>query len=100
MAENKTQREIIIEFEQIRTIQKKAKLRVSFCRDCGQDADFVTLPSAAYLFDVTIQKFDEFILNNNCHNEKRTDGCIYICLNSLLSFMREAMANTKISIGD
>lgn len=77
------QREIVIEFEKVRTIRKRAKTSFAFCPSCGTDTDFVELLSAAQLFDIYDGDLAAFVAANAVHH----DGDMDICFPSLLAVM-------------
>ena len=43
----KGKREIVVEYEQIRLIRKRARTALAHCDKCGTEADFVRLTDAA-----------------------------------------------------
>lgn len=88
------QREIVIEFERIQLIRKRANTHLIKCRICRREVDFIPLGDAAKLFSVQIEQLLNFIKINRCHFETVADGEIFICLISLLERMK---ANTSIS---
>lgn len=87
-------REIVIEFERVQLIRKRAKTHLIDCRECRREVDFVTLREAATLFGTSVEQLFEFIKINNCHYEIDAGGEIFICLVSLLAQMK---AKTNIS---
>lgn len=95
------QREIVIEFERIQLVRKKARTRLLLCRECRRETDFVSLTEAAALFGTNPPQIFAFIKTNRSHFETGVDGEIFICLISLLACMK---AKTNISgikmIGD
>lgn len=88
------QREIVIEFERVQLIRKRAKTQFMHCRECRREVDFIPLGNAAKLFSVEIELLFQFVKVNRCHFEAGADGEIFICLISLLERMK---ANTNIS---
>lgn len=88
------QREIIIEFERVQLIRKRANTHLIACRECRREVDFIPIGEAAKLFSVELEKLFQFIKINRCHFEAGADGEIFICLISLLERMK---ANTNIS---
>lgn len=83
----KRQREIVIEFEQVRMIRKRAKTELHHCRSCGRQVDFVSLRTAATLFEIGQNKLSEFISANSIHIEAAVDGGS-VCVTSLLETMQ------------
>ena len=88
------QREIVIEFERVQFIRKRAKTHLINCRECRRETDFVSLREAASLFGTSVEQLFEFIKINNSHYEIDANGEIFICLISLLAQMK---AKTNIS---
>jgi hypothetical protein len=88
------QREIVIEFEQVRLIRKRANTHLILCRSCRREVDFILLGDASKLFSVETEQLLQFIKINRCHFEIEAGGEIFICLVSLLERMK---ANTNIS---
>jgi hypothetical protein len=92
------QRELIIEFERVQLVRKKAKTHLIFCKSCGRDADFVSLREASTLFGTQIENLFRFIKINNSHYETNTDGEIYICLVSFLACMKSKTNISQIKL--
>lgn len=90
----KRQREIVIEFEQVKMIRKRAKTQMLNCRSCLRETDFVPLPVAAELFATETEQIFTFIQARGCHFETAAQGEILLCLVSLLTQMK---SNTSIS---
>jgi hypothetical protein len=87
-------REIVIEFERVQLVRKKARTHIIFCRSCGREVDFIPLCEAASLFTTQAEHLLQFVRISNSHFETAADGEIYICLVSFLLAMR---ANTNLS---
>lgn len=83
------QREIVIEFEKVRTIRKRAKTILAHCRECDAETDAVTLVEAAKLFEITNENLFQFIKQNYCHYHVAIDDRIYLCVPSLLDSMQQ-----------
>ena len=81
-------REIIIEFERVQVIRRKALTHLIFCRGCGADADVVALHEAAELFSTAAENLLLFIRSNDIHFETDSSGQIMICLVSMLTAMK------------
>lgn len=88
------QREIVIEFERIQLIRKRAKTNLIDCRMCRRKTDFIELREAAMLFSTNVEQLFEFIKTTRSHYEIDASGEIFICLVSLLAQMK---AKTNIS---
>ena len=83
------QREIVIEFEKVQTIRKRAKTKLAFCGQCRGEADVVTLIEAADLFETSHDSLFQFIRQNDCHYHVGDDDRIYLCVPSLLESMHQ-----------
>jgi hypothetical protein len=83
----KTNREIVIEYEQIKLIRKRAKTEFSHCEHCGETADFVPLDAAAELFETHSDDLVAFIRSNTCHHRPAA-ATTMLCINSLLATIK------------
>ncbi len=92
------QRELIIEFERVRLVRKKAKTHLLFCRDCGREADFVSLREASSLFAAPSENLLQFIKFNNSHFETGANGEIYVCLLSFLALMKQKTNLSRVKL--
>jgi hypothetical protein len=81
------QREIVIEFEKVRTIRKRAATTLSNCVRCSAETDSVSIETAAELFEITGEDLFRFVRQNNCHFHVSSDGKTYLCVPSLLERM-------------
>lgn len=79
------QREIVVEFERIQLIRKRAKTKLSFCDDCGCKRDQVGIASAAELFEIAADELETFVKANHVHLNADSQ----ICLTSLLGAMND-----------
>ena len=91
-------REIIIEFERVQLVRKKAKTHLIFCRNCGREVDFVSLREASSLFGTTAENLLQFIKINYSHFETGADGEIYLCLVSFLACMKQKTNVSRIKM--
>jgi hypothetical protein len=82
------QRQLIIEFERVQFVRKKAKTHLLFCRHCGREVDFVSLREASSLFTTPTENLLQFIKINHSHFETDADGEIYVCLISFLACLK------------
>ena len=80
------QREIVIEFERVQTIRKRAKTVLAHCIGCQAEKDFVTIVAAAELFGIDADQLGAFATENEVH--LGSDGS-QICVSSLLEIMRK-----------
>ncbi len=87
-------REIVIEFERVQVVRKKAGTHLIFCRNCGREVDFLSIREAAALFTTPADNLLRFVRVSNSHFETAADGEIYICLVSFLTAMK---AKTNLS---
>lgn len=79
------QREIVVEFERIQLIRKRAKTTLSNCTYCGHKSDLVGIDAAAELFDITTAELKAFADTNKVHFAADSQ----ICLTSLLMVMND-----------
>ena len=87
-------REIVIEFERVQLVRKKALTHLIFCRTCGREVDFLSIREAAALFRTPAENLLKFMRVSNSHFETGADGEIYICL---VSFLAAMQAKTNLS---
>jgi hypothetical protein len=87
-------REIVIEFERVQLIRRKARTHIVFCRDCGREVDFVSLREAASLFTTQPENLLQFVRIGRVHFETAANGATDICLISFLAAMK---AKTNLS---
>lgn len=80
-------RAIVIEFEKVQAIRKRAKTSLAFCVQCRIDVDFVPLIEAAELFGTALEDLFQFTRQNECHYHVGGDR-IYLCVPSLIERMR------------
>jgi len=91
------QREIVIEFEKVRTIRKRAKTTFELCEGCGNEVDFVALHLAAELFETATGDLAAFVTANGVH----TGATLDICIPSLLAVMHRHTNGIPVKmIGD
>ena len=95
----KRQREIVIEFEKIQLIRKRARTRLEYCEGCGTEADLIEMRVAAELFDTNITDLTEFVVKNSVHYSKE-GAAIVICIPSLLATMHEKQIGTETRLID
>lgn len=92
------QREIVIEFERVRIVRKRAKTRFLACRACASEVDFISLGEAATLFDTRAAQLFQFIKANSGHYEVDSNGEIHVCLVSLLASMKSQTDGSRIKL--
>lgn len=92
-----SQREIVIEFERIQLIRKKAKTVLTYCEMCGGEADFVAIDAAAELFEIHIDELFAFINGNNCHHHAAAK--MLVCINSLLATIKTRSLDHQLKLG-
>lgn len=88
-------REIVVEFERIELIRKRAKTHLMFCTECSRESDHVSLPEAARLFSISESDLLQFIEVNRCHNQIVTATNSFICVVSLLQTMNQRKNNLQ-----
>ena len=93
----KRKREIVVEYEQIRLIRKRANTELAHCDKCGGEADFVRLTDAAELFETNADDIFKFA-NGSGHFRTANGGDITLCLPSLLSNMKTKTLNEQIKM--
>lgn len=89
-------REIVIEYERVQTIARRARTQVANCAGCAGESDFVTVSDAAELFNTDSERLVEFISANGIHVQTDLVGTIFVCLNSLLARMRDKDRGQKM----
>lgn len=94
-------REIVIEFERVQIVRKKAETHLDFCPQCGREVDFVPLKEAAALFITQADSLLRFVHSSNSHLAADANGEIILCLVSLLARMKAKSNGSQIKlIGD
>lgn len=93
-------REIVIEYERVQIIRKRAKTHLVYCEKCRTDADFVSLLEAATLFNTAGEQLLEFIKRTGSHYQTENGSGVFICLNSLLTKMKEKSERTEKFLTD
>jgi len=88
------QREIVIEFEKVQLIRKRAKTTLRQCPGCNGEADFVELRAAAELFDTADGDLAAFVASNAVHHDTDID----ICIPSLLAVMHARTNGHEIKL--
>jgi len=94
----KKQREIVIEFEKVQCIRKRAKVHVSHCGECGGDADFVGLTAASSLFGIEMDDLFSFVRVNRCHFQAGKAHDHLICLTALIKAIRSKQQNSRLKL--
>lgn len=84
----KRPREIVIEFERVELIRKRARVELRCCSGCRETTDVVSHAEAAELFEIAPAALFQFIRENDCHYDVGWNGKIYLCIVSLLERMR------------
>lgn len=95
----KKQREIVIEFEKVQTIRKRAKTDLVACPGCLTESDAVSLNEAAELFETNRDELLRFIEQNNCHYHVNFEDKVYLCVPSLLDKMQQLTAVRRLPAG-
>ncbi len=84
----KRQREIVVEFEMLKRVRKRAKTVLDDCGPCGLATDLVLIQDAAELFEYETEDLLRFAAQNGCHYQILADGSIFLCVVSLLDRMK------------
>lgn len=90
-------REIVIEYERIQLIRKRAKTESELCPRCNAIADFVRVADAASLFEIKVDDIISFANRNGCHY-RYTGDQIRLCLPSLLKCFRTKAISNEIKL--
>lgn len=91
-------REIVIEFEKVQMIRKRARTIYTYCRGCGGEKDFVGVRAAAGLFGITIDELSSFVSTNAVHLAAVGDCGSGICVASLLEVMHAKQNNNGLKM--
>lgn len=83
-------REIVVEYEKVQTLQKRALTQVVRCVRCRGDADFLEVTEAAGLFNTPVDTLTAFIAEHRCHVLSDAAGKVYVCIASLITPLRTA----------
>ncbi len=83
----KRQREIVIKFEQVKMIRKRARTELHHCDNCGRLVDFVSTQTAAQLFEISKESLADFVTSKGIHIRSAVDGGS-VCVTSLLETMQ------------
>lgn len=95
----KRQREIVIEFEKVQLIRKRAKTTVEHCDGCNAGSDFVGIEKAADLFGISVQDLFRFVAEAAVHFQSRYED-MAICVPSLLATMQQKQITTRrVAVG-
>lgn len=90
------QREIVIEFEKVLTVRKRARTTLVQCKACRKASDAVSLHEACELFETTSELLFQFVVQNNGHYDLSVDDRIYLCVPSLLEIMSQRNARKSL----
>ena len=82
------QREIVIEFEKVQMIRRRARTTYRPCAGCGRDAYFVDLGTAAKLFETSYNALWHFVAVNSIHRDTVDGNETNICIQSMLEVMQ------------
>ena len=91
----KRQREIVIEYERIQLIRKRAKTSIRTCQGCKGETDVVRLSVAAELFEISEDELKHFIDQNAVHFEPNDET---VCVVSMLNILHKKQ-NMKRIVG-
>jgi hypothetical protein len=82
------QREIVIEFERVQLIRKRAKTYLRLCAGCRCKVDFIPICQAAELFGASTDDLLRFVNVSRCHSLSGVSGTILLCLDTLIAAMK------------
>ena len=82
------QREIVVEFERIQLIRKRAKTYFQLCIDCGSQVDFVPICQAAEIFGLDTDALLRFVRINRCHFQFGESSNALLCLNTFITAIK------------
>ena len=82
------QREIVIEFERVQLIRKRAKTYLQLCTGCRCKVDFIPICQAAELFGASTDDLLRFVNVSRCHYLSGVSGTILLCLDTLIAAMK------------
>jgi hypothetical protein len=91
-------REIVIEFERVQLVRKKAQTHLIFCRRCSSEVDFIAMREAVALFTTSAENLLRFVRASQSHFEAGADGEIFICLFSFLTAMKAKNNLSRIKL--
>ena len=81
-------REIVIEYQRIQMIRKRAATYFQLCIDCRKRSDFVSVQQASEIFVTTIDDLLHFAEVNGCHSQTGIPGTTLLCLDTLLAAIK------------
>lgn len=90
-------REIVIEFEKLQLVRKRAMTEIRFCERCQAEADFIALPTATNLFEIEAERLFPFVHSNGgAVDTGNTDP--FICLNALVKVLRSSNSDRRVKL--
>jgi hypothetical protein len=92
------QREVVLEIERVRTVRKRVRTSLRFCRGCARRTDFISVARAAELFSVAQSGLLGFAQSQGCHFVVEDNADIFLCLADLLTAMTKRMRIEKSRI--
>lgn len=81
-------REIVVEFEKVQLIRKRAATDIHRCDECNADTDFVVKTVAAQIFGIMEEELTDFLKNHAVHTQEFRQNMPMICVMSLLEMMK------------
>ncbi len=90
-------KEIVVETECVRLVQKRARTHPMFCERCWREADFLLAKDAARVFSLGAERFRRFIDGNGWHLTT-LDGNLFICAVSLIANLRRNDQPAKVRL--
>ena len=86
------QREIVVEFETVRSIRRRTRSTIAICRECGSESDLVSISAAAELFAIGVEELRSFADASGVHRQLDE----LICVQSLLRAMNSQKYRKEI----
>lgn len=91
-----SKREIVVEFERVQLIRKRAKTTFRYCAKCGGEKDFVGISAAAELFEISAVDLLTFVDQNAVHHSGNGWYESGICIASLLEVIHQGNRGRKL----
>jgi hypothetical protein len=90
-------REIVIEFEKLQLVRKRAMTEVRFCERCQAEADFIALPTAANLFEIEAERLFPFVHSDGGAGDTGNADPL-ICLNALVKVLTSSNGDPRVKL--
>jgi hypothetical protein len=90
-------REIVVEVEQVRRIRKRIASQLRYCTECRNHVDFISIKSAAQIFERDEVELVHFIRSVSCHTQMQAAE-IHICLIAFLEAIKARSIGSRSQI--